>query len=135
MTLQPPRSTLFPYTTLFRSLPEVFLRQRKVAWLVEEIRVRHRQVRGREPRIELDRARERGALLGELVQAAVHAGEAEPRARAARILVRQLLRGGELRGEIVVQEPLADRDEQSFAVAAVARARRFLQARRELLGR
>src|SRR2546430_13970315 len=34
MIRRPPRSTLFPYTTLFRSLPKVLLRSREVSDLI-----------------------------------------------------------------------------------------------------
>src|SRR5690349_23168243 len=42
MIRRPPRSTLFPYTTLFRSLWAVFRRSRLVGWSV----FRHRGERG-----------------------------------------------------------------------------------------
>src|SRR2546430_4117691 len=58
MIRRPPRSTLFPYTTLFRSAPAAHGQSRRR--LAEE----HRQGRGILPQLLIER-RDCGALLGE----------------------------------------------------------------------
>src|SRR5438034_3263208 len=55
MIRRPPRSTLFPYTTLFRSLPLLPARRRQRLCRRAEVRLRPRQLRPPRRRLQQDR--------------------------------------------------------------------------------